>query len=157
VQPSNPYPSFLFLFTFQEWEEKLNQTQEQAHSYKNKYLGLKDSGSMMQDARVISQRLSSKANGHTEEDTSFQTSSQGVPSFSRSRGVESVASLGSGLAQQARSLVGSFACAVPNERVNGLVASELAEGRQDNDRRNNGAPKGKPRSFREFSPRGVDM
>ena len=108
----------------------------------------------MQDARTLSQRLANNA-GVADEEFSFQSSS--VPSFQRSRGVESVASLGSGLAQQARSLVGSFACAGPNERANGVVATELEEGRQDDFRNNNrSASKGKPRSFREFSP-GVDV
>eukprot|EP00339_Tiarina_fusa_P025972 CAMPEP_0117001472 /NCGR_PEP_ID=MMETSP0472-20121206/3464_1 /TAXON_ID=693140 ORGANISM="Tiarina fusus, Strain LIS" /NCGR_SAMPLE_ID=MMETSP0472 /ASSEMBLY_ACC=CAM_ASM_000603 /LENGTH=584 /DNA_ID=CAMNT_0004701499 /DNA_START=190 /DNA_END=1944 /DNA_ORIENTATION=- len=150
-----------YLLARAEWEEKLNLAQEQADSYKNRYLGLKDAGSIMQDARALSQRLSSNAASGTQEEMSFQASSQGLPpSFSRSRGVESVASLGSGLAQQARTLVGNFACAVPNERSQGVVATELAEGRQDSDWRNNnnsGASKGKPRSFREFSPRGVDV
>lgn len=44
----------------------------------------------------------------------------------KSNGAGSVASLGSGLAQQARTLVGSFACG-NNERTGGIVAAELSE------------------------------
>jgi hypothetical protein len=55
-----------------------------------------------------------------------------------SRGVESVASLGSGLAQHARSLVGSFACSGVNQRTGGVLATELAEGGDDGRDMDNG-------------------
>ena len=158
----------------QEWEEKLNQAQEEADTYKKKYLGVKDSGSMMHEARMVSQRLAANMgaqSGHHDESVSFQSGGTGDISggYPRSRGVESVASLGSGLAQQARTLVGSFACAGQNERSNGVLATELSEGRQDHDfLRNVKGParavavnsNGKPQSFRKFDqqgPRRVDV
>jgi hypothetical protein len=55
----------------------------------------------------------------------------------RPRGVESVASLSSGLAQHARSLVGTFACNGMSERSGGVMRTELdEEERQDDMRRN---------------------
>jgi hypothetical protein len=140
----------------------------------------------MEDSRTISQRLAARS---AEDDgASGYSSTRGRDSVRRG---ESVASLGSGLAQHARSLVGSFACTGNNERTGSVLATELAEGRQDGQnewresrRRSNSAPRnnengksnltssseqqrydsdytnggsGKPRSFREFSPRRVDV
>jgi hypothetical protein len=91
-------------------------------SYKRKYNKLKDN-SYLDEARSLSMGLTSKS----EEDN--DRSGRGPRS-----GVESVASLGSGLAQHARSLVGSFACSGINDRTGGVLAAELAEGREDGER-----------------------
>ena len=128
---------------------------------------------MMQEARMVSQRLAANMgnqSGRPDDSMSFQSGGTGDMSggYPRSRGVESVASLGSGLAQQARTLVGSFACAGPNERSNGVLATELSEGPQNHDfsRNANGPARavavnsnGKPQSFRKFNqgPRRVDV
>lgn len=150
---------------------------------------VKDSGSsVMEDSRSLSQRLAARS---TEDDgASGYSSTRGRDSVRRG---ESVASLGSGLAQHARTLVGSFACTGINERTGGVLATELSEGRQDGQdewresrRRSNSAPRnndnsnskskfpssseqqryesdytnggsGKPRSFRDHSPRRVDV
>jgi hypothetical protein len=85
--------------------------------------------SFIDEARSMTQRLSSMTS--TEDGatmaSSYDNSRQGRPS----RGVESVASLGSGLAHHARSLVGSFACSGVNQRTGGVLATEIAEGGQD--------------------------
>jgi hypothetical protein len=101
-------------------------------SYKRKYNKLKDN-SYLDEARSLSMGLTSKS----EEDNDFHRG--GSYDTHRSgrgprSGVESVASLGSGLAQHARSLVGSFACSGINERTGGVLAAELAEGREDGER-----------------------
>jgi hypothetical protein len=117
------YFSPSFLPFYQEWEEKLTHSQEQAEQYKRKYAGLKGGAGLLDDARSMSQRLAPDDDIHSTN-----------AAFSRStsrRGVESVASLGSGLAQQARSLVGSFACSGINEHTGGVLASELAAERRE--------------------------
>jgi hypothetical protein len=170
----------------QEWEEKLTRAEEQAEQFKRKYSAAKDSGgsSIMEDSRTISQRLAARS---VEEDgASGYGSYRGRDSVRRG---ESVASLGS-LAQHARTLVGSFACTGINDRTGGVLATEMAEGRQDGHnewresrRRSNSAPRNngngksnfpssseqrhdsdytnggssKPKSFREYSPRRVDV
>ena len=162
----------------QEWEEKLTQAQDQADSYKKKYSVLKDGGALMDDARAMSSGLSA---GDLEDSRSSGVPRKGSGIDRARSGVESVASLGSGLANHARSLVGSFACSGINERTGGILASELAAERREDagnewrDRRRsfganrnfseqrhdnnamNGTSAGKPRSFREYSPRRVDV
>jgi hypothetical protein len=72
---------------------------------------------------------------HRSNSTSGSTNPFHRPfdSGGRPRGVESVASLSSGLAQQARSLVGSFACTGINDRTGGVLRTELhEEQRHDN-------------------------
>jgi len=75
----------------------------------------------MEQARSVASRF----NEHRNDESANRTfeSLQSV----KSNGAGSVASLGSGLAQQARSLVGSFACAGNSERSGGIVAAELSE------------------------------
>ena len=111
----------------------------------------------MDDARSLSQRLSSRSD-EDQDRPSFYDPNR-TPGRGGRAGVESVASIGSGLAQHARSLVGSFACSGINERSGGILASELAEGREDgrddrylrdpewrDRRRGNGSPRGTGRS-----------
>ena len=54
------------------------------------------------------------------------------------RRAESIASLGSSMAHHARTLVGQFHCASLNERNGNVVATEMAEGRQDAPKYTNG-------------------
>ena len=112
----------------------------------------------MEDARSLSQRLSSRSDEDPDHRPSFYDPNR-TPGRGARSGVESVASLGSGLAQHARSLVGSFACSGINERSGGVLAAELAEGREDgrddrylrdpewrDRRRGNGSPRSNGRS-----------
>jgi hypothetical protein len=95
--------------------------QEQLEIYKRKYNKLKESMQgehYMEQARLVANRI----NEQRIEDRTFD-SLRSV----KSTGPGSVASLGSGLAQQARSLVGSFACAGNNDRSGGVVAAEISE------------------------------
>ena len=112
------------IFRRQEWEEKLSRAEEQTDLYKRKYLDQKtapssshgDSGSqLMEDARSMSQKMFSPGE-NSNRNTSFHSGS--VP-----RGAQSVASLGSSMAQHAKSLVGNFACAGLNERTDPLDTS----------------------------------
>jgi hypothetical protein len=114
----------------QEWEEKLNQAQEQAEIYKQKYMTVTNGKetSLMDDARNA---VSGFSQGSEDQDgfgsmgtsTSFR-STKSRPEFQR--GVESVASMGSSLAQHAKTLVGSFACTGNNERTGQVLVSERA-------------------------------
>ncbi len=78
----------------------------------------------MDEARSVSQQL----RGIDEDSAGFHSSNSNVP---RTRGGESIASLGSSMAQHARTLVGQFNCAGLNERSGPVVASEATEGRED--------------------------
>jgi hypothetical protein len=127
----------------QEWEEKLNNAQEQADMYKRKYTTVKNGKetSLMEDARnAMSQNFPQKYNeqyeardglGSLGKSTSFRSANR--PEFQK--GVESVASMGSSLAQHAKTLVGSFACAGNNERTGQVLVSERAT-EEWRDRRN---------------------
>jgi hypothetical protein len=108
----------------------LTRSDERADTFKRKYLGVnnKDGVSLMEDARSMSHM----GHGSREED---EDGAHSRGSASRQpRGAESIASLGNSMAQHARSLVGSFACSGINERTDGVLASELAEGREDGSR-----------------------
>jgi hypothetical protein len=161
-----------FLLARAEWEEKLTHSHEQAEQFKKKYMSLKDGPGFLDDARNIAHRLAPDDDIHSAYAGSSRSTSR--------RGVESVASLGSGLAHHARSLVGSFTCAGINEHTGGVLASELAaERREDANRqrydknewrdrrRSSSAPRGnndganvdQSRSFRDHSkiPQRVDV
>ena len=134
----------------QEWEEKLTKSQEQAEQYKRKYMAVKEGNgsgaSYLEEARNMSQRLSASDDDYT---SNIPRSASKVP-----RGVESVASLGSGLAHHARSLVGSFACSGINERTGGVLASELAaERREDGNRPRYGENEWRDRRRSNSAPR----
>jgi hypothetical protein len=102
--------------------------------YKRKYMTIKDGKetSLMEEARsMMSQTFvhktmeeeSASALGGAGKMGSFRSTAN-RPEFQRS--VESVASMGSNLAQHAKTLVGSFACAGNNERTGQVLVSERA-------------------------------
>jgi hypothetical protein len=110
-----------YLLARAEWEEKLNKSREQTENYKRKYLSLKETSQgdkYMEHARVAASRIHRNASG---EDDDANTAFDSV----RSRGPGSVASIGSGLAQSARSIAGSFNCAGVNDRSTVLIETEL--------------------------------
>lgn len=129
-----------FLLARAEWEEKLNSTQETAEVYKEKYQKLKESikrggggddpnNTSMNGSTYLDHARSALASQQQrvrdEEDTYAGYSVRS----SASRAGSHAGSLGSGLANHARSIVGSFACAGGNLRSGGAVAQELAEHR----------------------------
>lgn len=79
----------------------------------------------MEEARSVSQRL----RGVDEENSTgfYSSNSNGQ----RTRGGESIASLGSSMAQHARTLVGQFNCAGLNDRSGPVLATELPEVGED--------------------------
>ena len=114
----------------------MNSTQETAEVYKEKYLRLKDSlkntgetsgaTSYLDHARSALASQQQRVNSGTlDEDDTFGYSS--IRSSASRTG--SHVSLSSGLANHARSIVGSFSCAGGNQRSGGVVAQELAENR----------------------------
>jgi hypothetical protein len=113
----------------QEWEEKLTQSNEAAESYKEKYRNLKESmktDGYLDQARSFSSRL---LDGQTDGD--IHTDTFGSVKSHSSNKAGSVASLGSGLAQHARTIVSTmnsnFNCSNLNERNGPVVQSELSE------------------------------
>ena len=115
--------------SFQEWEEKLTQSQEHADYFKRKYMSSKDTMKGEQYLEQARSAASKWTNESREGEDDFMGGYEG--SKTRSSNTGSVASLGSGLAQQARTLVGSFSCAGMNER-SGVLQAELSEnGRGD--------------------------
>jgi hypothetical protein len=134
MNDSDALPFLLCHGTLQEWEEKLNQAHDQAEMYKRKYMTVKDGKetSLMEEARsMMSQTVvhksmeeeSTSGLGGVGKSASFRSAAN-RPEFQR--GVESVASMGSNLAQHAKTLVGSFACAGSNERTGQVLVSERA-------------------------------
>jgi hypothetical protein len=128
-----------FLLARAEWEEKLNQTNETAESFKTKYEALKDQlkggEDNMHTARARFQDASSNSN--EDGDNSFYGS---VKQAAAGR-AGSVASLGSGLAQHAKTVVNSlnsFNCNAMNERSSPAASPEV-----DIERRRN-HPSGTP-------------
>jgi hypothetical protein len=107
--------------TWQEWEEKLNQANERTESFKAKYERLKESVRTGNSADFLD--LNPSQGGSQEEhDMSAMFSVKSTPSKSGS-----VASFGSGLAQQAKTLVSTmnnFNCTALNERT-GLSTADL--------------------------------
>jgi len=99
-----------FLLAKMEWEEKLAQAEECAEEYKKKYQQLRGSHThqYMEQARSAASKLvdshihNGDKNGGNDQIFACNARSTTKP--------ESVASFSSGLAQQARSLVGSFSC-----------------------------------------------
>jgi hypothetical protein len=93
--------------------------QEEAEMYKQKFNTMRNGKetSMMDDARHVMNRFPPRDGSENHDDnghgsmgtstTSFRTATS-RPEFQK--GVESVASMGSSLAQHAKTLVGSFAC-----------------------------------------------
>jgi hypothetical protein len=138
---------------------------EQAELYKQKYMTVKDGKetSLMQDARNAMSRLPQRMNENFEDQdglgslgasTSFR-SAKSRPEFQK--GVESVASMGSSLAQHAKTLVGSFACAGNNERTGQVLVSERAT-EEWRGRRNAAAARGTAASTNKPElPPGLEM
>ena len=96
----------------QEWEEKLNQSNEMVETYKEKYERLKTSAKGDLD---VTTRMSTR----TTDDELNDMSMYGSVKSAASGKASSVASLGSGLAQQAKTIVNSmnqFNCTAMNER-----------------------------------------
>lgn len=147
-----------FLLARAEWEEKLNSSQETAEVFKTKYsklkqsMGMNNGGASTGDRSVAAgdnasityleharsalasqqQRMNTSLSGGAgggDEDRS----THGAGGYSSIRAsaprAGSQVSLGSGLANHARSIVGSFACAGGNPRSGGVVAHEMAENR----------------------------
>jgi len=97
-----------FLLARAEWEEKLTSSQEQADFWKKKYNTIKDANkgeSYMEQARLNASKLHETRDASDGVDLMFDS----MPAKKNSSG--SVASLSTGLAQHARSIVGSFNCA----------------------------------------------
>ena len=82
----------------------------------------------MDEARNASQQL------RGNDDEGLQSSSSNM-NTQRPRRAESIASLGSSMAQHARTLVGQFNCAGLNERSGPILDTELMEGREDGHQR----------------------
>lgn len=145
-------------------------------------MSLKQDGNLMSEARAtMSQRLGAQQFEEGDKSSNFQPMNIGR---GRPRGgAESIASLGSSMAQHARTLVDQFACTTLNDRTGPVLATELAEGREDSgraagqrygeqewrERRQNngdfgrsanhgaGAQGRQGRSFREYTNRSVDV
>lgn len=120
----------------QEWEEKLNQSSELAESYKEKYQRLKETrknDGYMDQARSFANRMNDSSTGR-DEDPDLSSMFGSTKSFTTPAGkAASVASFGSGLAQQAKTIVTqmntNFNCNNLNERNGPVVDSELRNGR----------------------------
>lgn len=84
----------------------------------------------MEHARVAASRIHRDASG---EDDDANTAFDSVRS--RGAGPGSVASLGSGLAQSARSIAGSFNCAGVNDQSKVLIEHELTDDHSGRGRR----------------------
>ncbi|KAL3907211.1 MAG: hypothetical protein SGILL_008963, partial [Bacillariaceae sp.] len=120
-----------FLLARAEWEEKLNLAQEQADLYRQKFNTVKDGKemSLMEEARSAMAKLPQTMNEDGDTLGSLGASASFRSAANRpeiKKGVESVASMGSSLAQHAKTLVGSFACAGNNERTGQVLVSERA-------------------------------
>ena len=118
----------LTIYPAQEWEERLTASQDVADQFKRKYLKEKQnisSGEVyMEQARTLSSKWTSERRDGDDDMTMNMTFDS---SGSRNRTAGSVVSIGSGLAQSARQIVGSFNCAGLNERSGPLVESELED------------------------------
>eukprot|EP00934_Nitzschia_sp_Nitz4_P004382 Nitzschia sp. Nitz4//scaffold390_size11914//8569//10291//NITZ4_009015-RA/size11914-snap-gene-0.13-mRNA-1//1//CDS//3329550189//4372//frame0 len=153
-----------FLLARAEWEEKLHQSEAKTEQFKQKYMSLKQGqgpATFMADARTNMSRGFSSV----EEDDKAGALPRGMGSRG---GAESIASLGSSMAQHARTLVGQFACTTLNDRNGPVLATELAEqgttaqqryGHQEWRQRSSARNQGAAPSFREYAPahRSVDV
>ena len=89
----------------------------------------------MEHARVAASRLHSAYSEDDDANTTFDSVR------SRGAGPASVASIGSGLAQSARSIAGSFNCAGGNDRTNVVIEHELSDDISGEGRRSRSAPR----------------
>src|SRR3569832_2111810 len=160
--------SYFLLLMLQEWEEKLNQANDRTETFKSKYERLKETTRgehYMEQARSFVRGAA--ANGglafdNEEHDMSAMYSIKTTPSKTGS-----VASFGSGLAQQAKTLVSTmnnFNCTALNERTGSTMEDELVDadmqqrrhphfgnGSAVNRGRSTSASRKSSRSFREYS------
>ena len=171
-----------FCLNVQEWEEQLNQSKELAEGYKEKYsrLKMKDTVVRGEDYMDQARNFNQRGLGDSRSTTDGSDINNLYGSMRSGSGrPASVASIGSGLAQQAKTIVNSmksFDCNAVNERNGPMMTSEMNgdeiryEGR---DRRPRGggtnsssksysrsASRNKSsRSFREYSksPQRVDV
>jgi hypothetical protein len=173
--------AWYFFPLVQEWEEQLNQTKELAEGYKEKYARLKKKESAkggedyMDQARTFNQQRIGDTSRSTAEGSDINNLYGSMRSGGGGGGrPASVASIGSGLAQQAKTIVNSmkdFNCNAVNERNGGpVVGSEQTYEGRDRRPRGGGTNTGKTysrsasrtkssRSFREYSrsPQRVDV
>jgi hypothetical protein len=110
----------------QEWEEKLNQANERTESFKAKYERLKESTRTGGSSDFMDLQNNSFRGGGSQEDhdMSAMYTVKSTPSKTGS-----VASFGSGLAQQAKTLVSTmnnFNCTALNERT-GMAAADFRD------------------------------
>lgn len=159
------FSHFIVLF-LQEWEEKLNQANEKAEVMKDKYERLKETTrgeQYMDQARSFASKM-------TEDEHNDMSTMYGSVKSGRSNAAGSVASIGSGLAQQAKTLVNTmnnFNCGGMNERSTMEEdLNDLDTPYQDRSRRSSRTPASRSRSatrkgsrFREYSrsPQRVDV
>jgi len=108
-----------FLMAKAEWEEKLTASQEHANQLEKRYIHQKET--LNGEIYVESDRSKSSKWGIDRGEG--ENINPRDPTNRASSG--SVVSIGSGLAQSARSIVGTFNCTGINERSGPLVASEL--------------------------------
>lgn len=88
----------------------------------------------MEHARVAASRIH-RNQSRDDDDTAFDSVR------SRGTGAGSVASIGSGLAQSARTIAGSFNCAGVNDRSAVLLETELSDEQSGEERRSRSAPR----------------
>mmetsp|Transcript_31453 Transcript_31453/g.48154 ORF Transcript_31453/g.48154 Transcript_31453/m.48154 type:complete len:216 (+) Transcript_31453:110-757(+) len=118
-----------FLLARAEWEEKLTEAQDAAEVYKKKYVKLRENPSdpdMMEQARV---RITDVSFANQNDDGTADENSKNTR-----KGPASVASIGSGIAHQARTLVETWSCAGIGDRTSmgergSGSSSFLAEGK----------------------------
>mmetsp|Transcript_27531 Transcript_27531/g.33422 ORF Transcript_27531/g.33422 Transcript_27531/m.33422 type:complete len:565 (-) Transcript_27531:299-1993(-) len=98
-----------YLLSRAEWEEKINEANKTTESYKKKYLALKERWEQNRHLDESKSRINSSSSlpNTPAENDSLRIN---VESSKRTSSTPSVASFSSGIAQQAKSLVGSFAC-----------------------------------------------
>jgi len=130
-----------YLLSRAEWEEKLTASQDQADTFKKKYIHSRDTtkGEMYLDqARSLSSKWGNSSDKQQNADEAagvnmnmtFDSYGSRNNNNTSGKGPGSVVSISSGLAQSARQIVGSFNCSGMNDRSGTVVASELASGQQ---------------------------
>ena len=103
-------------------------SQDVVDQFKKKYLNEKKGLSTMEVHKEQARTISSKwSNDRQDADDEITMNMTFDTAGSRNRTAESVVSIGSGLAQSARQIVGSFNCTGINERSAPLVASTAME------------------------------
>jgi hypothetical protein len=134
----------------QEWEEQLNQSKEVAEGYKEKYsrLKMKDTAVKGEDYMDQARNLNFNQQRGVGDSRSTAEGSDINNLYGSMRSGSgrpaSVASIGSGLAQQAKTIVNSmksFDCNAVNERNGSMMTSDMG----DNEMRYEGGRDRRPR------------